>query len=78
MSGKKGNDSFQFNLEDLIPLSDAAKVSGLSQGHLGLLIRNGELWGTKIGGRNWFTTEKALKEYLATNPAPGPKPKRKV
>ncbi len=78
MSGKKGKDSFQFNLEDLIPLSDAAKISGLSQGHLALLIRNGELWGTKIGGRNWFTTEKAIKEYLATNPTPGPKPKRKV
>jgi len=63
------------NLGDLITLLEVAKISGLSQGHLSLLIRNGDLWGTKIGGRNWFTTKKAIIEYITRNPKPGPKPK---
>lgn len=65
------------NLDDLISLSEASKISGLSLGHLSLLIRNGDLWGTKIGGRNWFTTKKVIKEYLNLKPKPGPKPKPK-
>jgi excisionase family DNA binding protein len=61
------------NLNDLISLKRAAELSGLSQSHLSLLIRDGELWGTKLGGRNWFTTETAVKEYLSRNRRPGPK-----
>jgi hypothetical protein len=61
-------------LTELIPLAEAATLSGLSHGHLALLIRRGELWGKKIG-RNWVTTKKAVEEYLATNPRPGPKHK---
>ena len=49
-------------LDDLISLQKAAKLSGLSSGHLRLLIRQGDLWGTKIG-RNWVTTEQAVREY---------------
>jgi hypothetical protein len=72
-------DKTRINLDlgDLISLSEAAKISGLSQGHLSLLIRNGVLWGTKIGGRNWFTTKKAIAEYLGRHIKPGPKPKSK-
>ena len=62
-------------LDELIPLRDAAKLSGLSQGHLSLLIRQGKLWGTKIG-RNWVTTEQAVREYLARDRRPGPKPEK--
>ena len=67
--------SNQPGLDDLISLQQAAKLSGLSQGHLSLLIRNSELWGTKLGGRNWFTSEQAVREYLARDLKPGPKPK---
>ena len=51
-------------LDDLISLQKAAKLSGLTSGHLRLIIRQGELWGTKIG-RNWVTTEQAVREYQA-------------
>jgi len=52
------------NLADLISLQQAAKLSGLSTSHLRLLIRQRDLWGTKIG-RNWVTTEQAVREYQA-------------
>ena len=65
----------QPSLDELIPLSKAAELSGLSQGHLSLLIRNDEMWGIKIG-RNWVTTDKTVREYLARNRRPGPKPKK--
>ncbi len=70
----KRSVSYQPTLEELIPLSKAAEISGLSLGHLGLLIRRGELWGKKIG-RNWVTTAQAVKEYLARDRRPGPKSK---
>ena len=73
MTNNKNND--QPGLDDLIPLSKAAEMSGLTQEHLANLIRTGELWGNKFGGRNWFTTEKAVREYLARDRRPGPKPK---
>ena len=69
----QNNDDYQPSLDELIPLRKAAEMSGLTQGHISLLIRKGELWGTKMGGRNWFTTEKAVRDYLATNPRTGPK-----
>ncbi len=69
-----GSNSTQPSLNELIPLSKAAEISGLSQSHLSLLIRNGEMWGTKIG-RNWVTTEKAVLEYTARDRRPGPKSK---
>jgi hypothetical protein len=63
------------NTEDLIPLKKASEISGVTQEHLALLIRDGKLWGSKFGGRNWFTTEKAVRNYLAENRRPGPKRK---
>jgi hypothetical protein len=50
--------------EDLISLDTAATLSGMSSGHIRFLIREGDMWGTKIG-RNWVTTEKAVREYQA-------------
>ena len=64
------------SLGDLISLREAAEISGLSQPHLSLLIRQGKLWGKKIG-RNWVTTEQAIRDYLALNRKPGPKLKKK-
>lgn len=63
------------SIQDLIPLNVAAQISRLSHGHLALLIRKGELWGKKIG-RDWLTTKEAVLDYLASNPKPGPKPKK--
>jgi len=48
-----------------ISLKKAARISGYTQDHLGYLIREKKLGGKKVG-RNWFTTEKALKVYLLT------------
>ncbi len=60
--------------QKLISLAEAAKRSGLSQGHLRLLARGGVIWSTKIG-RNWVTTEKAVRAYLELDRRPGPKSK---
>ena len=69
-SSRPGEDTGQ----DLISLQEAAELSGLSQAHIRLLVRNGEVWGKKIG-RNWVTTEQAVREYLARGERPGRKPK---
>ena len=62
------------DLQDLISLSQAATIGGLSPNHLRLLVRTGEVWGIKVG-RNWLTTEMAVKHYLASDRKPGPKTK---
>ena len=49
-------------LEYLITLPEAARVSGLSHDHLRRLAGRGDLWAKKIG-RDWMTTERAIKEY---------------
>ncbi len=64
----------QSELKNLISIQEAAKKSGLSQSHLRLLVREGEIWGMKIG-RNWVTTEQAVREYQAREHRPGRKPK---
>ena len=73
----KSNDdavSYQPSLDELISLSEAAELSGLSPSHLRLLVSTKEMWGRKLG-RNWFTTEAAVREYLTRGVKPGPKPK---
>ena len=62
-------------LDDLITLSEAAELSGLSHSHLRLQVRNGEIWGKKMG-RDWFTSVQAVKEYMSRERKPGPKPKK--
>jgi len=68
-----GKDSTQPGWGELIPLSIAANISGLSPSHLRLLVSSEEIWGQKIG-RNWVTTEQAVRDYLARDRKPGPKP----
>jgi hypothetical protein len=63
-------DGYEPELEKLIPLGRAARQSGLSQSHLSLLIRQKKLWGSKLGGRNWYTTDDAVKNFLANNSRP--------
>jgi hypothetical protein len=62
------------DLDDLISLSEAAKISGFTTRHLRHLANNGELWAKKLG-RNWFTTDQSIREYLSRNRRPGPRPK---
>lgn len=72
MSGSTNGSKFQPSLDELIPLSLAAKLSELSHSHLRLLLRDGEIEGKKMG-RDWFTTLRAVREYEARNRRPGPK-----
>ena len=75
---KKRNDrnSEMPRVRDLISLQEASELSGLTTGYLRRLIRQKNLWGMKIG-RNWVTTEQAIRQYLALKRKPGPKPKKK-
>jgi len=72
----QGKDEYQPRLDELISLHEAANISGLTQEHIAHLIREGKLWGSKMGSPIWFTTEKAVKEYLARDRKPGPKPRK--
>ena len=76
MPDQSPSTSGQDAADKLISLAEAAEISGLSAGHLRLLVSQNKLWGTKIG-RNWVTTEQAVRDYMATDPRPGPKPKSK-
>ena len=68
------DSEYQPRWYELITLQEAAKFSGLSQSHLRLLASQEEIWARKLGP-NWFTTEQAVKDYLARERRPGPKPK---
>ena len=72
MTGTGNASKPQF--DELISLSEAAKLSGLSHDHLRRLAGKGELWAQKIG-RNGVTTEAAVQEYLARGIRAGPKKK---
>jgi excisionase family DNA binding protein len=50
----------------------ASQLSGFTPSFLRRLLRQGKLPGVKIG-RDWFTSEEAVREYLATPRRPGPK-----
>ena len=66
----------QPGLDELISLSQAAELSGLSPAPSPLAIQ-GEIWSRKLG-RNWFTTAQAVLDYLAQEHKPGPKPHEKA
>jgi excisionase family DNA binding protein len=59
-------------LPEWISSREAAEYTGYSQGHICYLLAKGLVKGRKFG-RDWFTTQEALDEYLATGPRPGPK-----
>lgn len=60
------------NYEDLISVREAAKIGGLTPRHVRLLLSKGTIWGVKLG-RDWFTTEKVIINYIAQDRRPGPK-----
>lgn len=57
----------------LISVTEASTLSGLTPSYLRRLLREQRLAGVKVG-RDWFTTEEALRTYLAQDRRPGPKP----
>ena len=57
-----------------ISLAEAAELFGMSHSHLRKLAREGKIRGKRIGSY-WVTTEEAVREYLAQDRRPGPKPK---
>jgi excisionase family DNA binding protein len=71
-SSGKGSGRLELAPGDLISLQKAAGRTGLSASHLRLLVRQGKVWGIKVG-RDWLTTERAVREYLAGDRRPGPK-----
>lgn len=58
----------------LISVTEAATLSGLTPSYLRRRLREQQLAGVKVG-RDWFTTEEALRTYLAQERRPGPKTK---
>jgi hypothetical protein len=57
---------------EYITLGEASELSGYTTSHLRRLLIQGKLEGGKFGPV-WYTTAKAIEEYQATNPRPGPK-----
>ncbi len=56
----------------LIPVGEAAQMSGFTPGYVRRLLRDAVIPGVKMG-RDWFTTKEAIEEYLAQERRPGPK-----
>ena len=71
---EKRNDTDCPNLEELLSLNEAAKLSGLSHDHLRRLAGQGKIWAKKIG-RNWITTKQAVMKYMENKRSPG-RPKK--
>lgn len=67
-------DSLEDLVSQLISVADASKISGLTPGYIRRLLRNGQIQGVKIG-RDWRTTEEAVREYTKQERRPGPKGK---
>lgn len=61
-------------MSEWITVKEAAEYTGYTPSHVRFLLRTGLVKGQRFG-RDWFTTQEALDEYLATNPRPGPEPK---
>ena len=59
-----------------ISVTEASRISGLTPSYIRRLLREGTIEGVKFG-RDWLTTEKAIREYLSQERRPGPKPGQK-
>jgi excisionase family DNA binding protein len=72
-----GKDEGEFPKElaaQLITVTEAAQLSRLTPSFIRRLLRRGDLAGIKIGA-GWLTTEAAVRDYLARDRRPGPKPR---
>lgn len=59
-----------------LTVSEAAKLAELSEEHVRRLARGGALKAQRVGARLWQVDERSLMRYLATNPKPGPAPRK--
>ncbi len=62
-------------LRKLLTIRQAAALAGFSRSHITKLLKSGKVQGIQKG-RIWYTTEKAVQDYLAIKRKPGPKPKQ--
>src|ERR1017187_9901363 len=60
---------FALLARQLIPLSEAAKLTSYAEDYLGQRARQGRLKAIKIG-RNWITTRAAIEDYRNTHTGP--------
>lgn len=71
-----GENEESKNLEDLasqlISVTEAHKRTELSVAWIRRLLQRGEIAGVKVG-RNWLTTEQAVRDYLEKDRRTGPK-----
>ena len=58
-------------MDDFMTVRDAERYSGISVGHLGLLLREGKIAGRKVGGGIWIVDKASLDAYLATRKGQG-------
>lgn len=70
-----GQDSLEDLASQLISVTEAAEISGFTTGYVRRLLSEGKVEGVKIG-RNWVTTEEAIREYMKQERRPGPKPEQ--
>lgn len=54
------------DLSKLISITRASEISGLTPGYIRRLLRQERLVGKKVG-RDWFTTEESMQEFLDTD-----------
>lgn len=74
MSEDKERQLLQVVGEQLIAVPEAARISKLTPSYIRRLLRDQKITGIKFG-RDWFTTEEAIRDYLANERRPGPKGK---
>lgn len=57
--------------ENLISVTDAAAIGHLTPSYIRRLLRTGQLFGKKLDS-DWFTTEKAIRDFLTPSTDTGP------
>ncbi len=62
-------------LKKLLTIRQAAALADFSRSHITKLLQSGKVQGIQKG-RIWYTTEKAIMDYVAIKHKPGPKPKQ--
>ncbi len=62
-------------LKDLITIPQVVTLTHFSRSHIRKLLKSGKIPGIQKGSI-WYTTEKAIQDYLAVEHKPGPKPKQ--
>lgn len=56
----------------VISVAEAVAITKMTPSYIRRLIRTKKIAGVKFG-RDWFTTEEAIREYLRKERRPGPK-----